>query len=585
LNASVERMPCCVLRVACRSLASRITHHASRITHHVPRFTTAFLSFFAALACTLSLRAAGPGDEVIIVYNRQVPESKNVAEHYADRRQVPASQIFGFDLTTNEAMSRGEFRDSLQKPLAAALESKKLWHVGSRIIHATAKQPGRVDWMVIQSRIRYAVLCYGVPLKILADPSLNEKATENLRPELRRNEAAVDNELALLPMLEEHLPLGGPLPNPLFGTTNEAALDPTNGLLLVTRLDGPDAGIARSLVDKAIESETNGLWGRAYFDLRNITDPLFKPGDDWIRQASEVARHLGFETVVDENPGTFPTAFPMSQIAFYAGWYAQDVCGPFALPYVEFMPGAFAYHLHSYSAATLRSTDHCWAGPLLAKGATCTMGSVDEPYLTGTPDVGVFAARFMMNGFTFGEAAYDGIGTLSWQTTVVGDPLYRPFGQNPQKLMADLEQRHSKWLDWAYLRLFNLNLLNGRPLADCVAMLEQVKPLKQSAVLTEKLGDWYEAQGKPSSAAQAYGDALKLDASPEQRIRLRLTLGERLVALGRDAEAYDDYQQLLEHRPEYPDKTGLYTKLLTLAQKLNKKADAEKYEAELNHLK
>ncbi len=124
--------------------------------------------------------------------------------------------------------------------------------------------------------------------------------------------------------------------------------------------------------------------------LRNITDPAYKLGDDWIRAAAEICRRAGFETVVDENPGTFPAGFPMSQIALYLGWYDANASGPFAQPTVEFMPGAFAYHLHSYSAGTLRSTSQYWVGPLLAKGATITMGCVAEPYLSGTPDVADF---------------------------------------------------------------------------------------------------------------------------------------------------------------------------------------------------
>ena len=72
----------------------------------------------AVLACGggLSVRAANPGDEVVIVYNTRVPESKGVAKYYAERRHVPASQIFGFPLSTSEDMSRAEFRDELQKP-------------------------------------------------------------------------------------------------------------------------------------------------------------------------------------------------------------------------------------------------------------------------------------------------------------------------------------------------------------------------------------------------------------------------------------------------------------------------------------
>ncbi len=41
----------------------------------------------------------GQGDEVVVIYNTRVPESKEVAEHYAGLRHVPADQVFGFDLT------------------------------------------------------------------------------------------------------------------------------------------------------------------------------------------------------------------------------------------------------------------------------------------------------------------------------------------------------------------------------------------------------------------------------------------------------------------------------------------------------
>lgn len=537
-----------------------------------------------ASAPATTARSANPGDEVIIVYNRNVPESKAVAEYYAQRRHVPPSQIFGFNLTANENISRAEFHDKLQKPLAKAIEDHKLWRIASHIFPATTNQPGHVVWMPVESKIRYAVLCYGMPLRIIPQPNFKEPGTEKMRPEMRRDEAAVDSELALLPMIEEKLPLAGPLRNAAYGVTNRAALDPTNGVLLVTRLDGPSAAIARGLVDKALTAETNGLWGRAYIDLRNTTQPGYKIGDEWIRNAGEICRRLGFETVVDENPGTFPAGFPLSQIAIYIGWYDQDVSGPFAQPTVEFMPGAFAYHLHSYSAVSLHTTTKGWVGPLLAKGATCSMGCVFEPYLTGTPEVAVFTARLIFNGFSFGEAAYASQPVLSWQTTVVGDPLYRPFAKNPEQLADELQQRHSPLAAWYYLRLLNVNLAMGKPLPDCVALLEGLGLTSHSAVLTEKLGDLYAAQGKPSSAIHEYQQALQLDPSPQQRVRLLLTLGEKLPALDRQPEAYAAYQKLLQVCPDYPDKLALYRKLLPLAQKLDKKQEAKEYEAELVRL-
>ena len=539
---------------------------------------------FLAGGGVFSSRAANPGDEVIVVYNTLVPESKGVADYYAERRHVPARQICGFPLSTNEDMSRVDFQDALQKPLADKLRQQKLWQIAPTIIHATTNHPGRMEWRVVESRIRYAVLCYGVPLRIAKDPNFKEEGMENLRPEMRRDEAAVDSELALLPLVEDKVPLAGPFRNLVYTTTNRAMLHPTNGVLLVARLDGPTPAIARGLVDKALQAEADGLWGRAYFDVRNITDPGYKLGDEWIRGASEICRRLGFETVVDENPGTFPASFPMSQIAIYIGWYDGSVSGPFTQPTVEFVPGAFAYHLHSYSAATLRSATQHWVGPLLAKGATISMGSVTEPYLSGTPDVGVFTARLLFNGFTFGEAAYASQTVLSWQTTVVGDPLYRPFGKSPEQLHRDLQAHASKLIEWSWLRLANLNLVGGKPMAEVVALLEQVAAEKPSAVITEKLADLYAAQGKPSSTVHTYAQALGLDPSPQQRLRIRLALGEKLLAQDRQPEAYEDYQKLLQENPNYPDKHTLYRKLLPLAQKLDKPADTEKYEAEINRL-
>jgi uncharacterized protein (TIGR03790 family) len=540
---------------------------------------------FAAIAGTLvPAQARADGDEVIVIYNSRVPESKSVAEHYAERRHVPKSQVFGFELTTAQDISRTEFQDALQKPLLKKLQSLKLWRLGPGEVPGTNGKPVRVQGKVLESKIRYAVLCYGVPLKVARDTSLHEPAEETMRPEFRRNEACVDSELAALPLANQNLPLAGPLRNPLYTTTNAWSLHPTNGLLLVTRLDGPSPEIARALVDKAIEAENDGLWGRAYIDLRGTTDPAMKPGDDWIRGAGEICRHLGFETIVDTNADTFSTSFPMSHIAIYIGWYTERVNGPFTLPHVEFMPGAFAYHLHSFSAAALRTTDRNWTGPLLAKGATITMGCVDEPYLGGTPDVAVFVARLMFQGFTFGEAAYAGQSVLSWQTTVVGDPLYRPFKKPPQQMHQELAAKNSKLIEWSHLRVVNLNLVRGSTVAEVVNYLETIPTTRESAVLKEKLGDLYTAQGKPSSAVLTYEQALKLNPSPQQRIRLRLTLGEKLLALSRDADAYANYQKFVEESPDYADKLSIYQKLLSLAQKLGKKDDAAKYEEQIKLL-
>jgi uncharacterized protein (TIGR03790 family) len=533
--------------------------------------------FFLILA---PLLACADGNEVVIVYNKRMPDSKAVAEYYAKMRHVPQNQIYGLSLTTDEAMSRDEFRDALQLPLARRLASDGLWQFGSVTNAAVNGEPPRVERRVVASKIRYLVLCYGVPLKIAPDPNLNETFPKGAKPELNRNEAAVDSELAWLPLVEDKLPLAGPLPNWTYGATNTALLNPTNGLLLVARLDGPNANIAKGLVDKALAAERDGLWGRAYFDMRGLGKAdHYYPGDQWIAESAEICRESGFEATLDDKPETFSMDFPMSQIAIYCGWYDGNVSGPFTLPKVEFMPGAFAYHLHSFSAATLRSENQNWCGPLLAKGATCTMGCVYEPYLTGTPNVAVFLARWLADGFTFGEAAWEAQPVLSWQTTVIGDPLYRPFGKSLPVLHAQLAHRHSPLVEWSQLRVVDLALVRGASIYTVANYLENITTTTNSAVLTEKLADLYEQEGKPSSAIDAYEQALKLGPSAEQRIHIRLTLGEKLEQHDQNQEAYDNYEKLLQEAPDYPGRISIYQKLLVLARKLNKPGDAARYEA------
>jgi uncharacterized protein (TIGR03790 family) len=512
------------------------------------------------LLTILTTLAAEPGSKVVVVYNSDMPESKQVADYYAKRRDVPEKQIYGFSLPKTEPMSRADYLDKLEKPL--------LEKIGTN----TAEWP-----------FRYVLLCYGVPTKILPDLELKEDLPTSLQTELRRTDASVDSQLACI-AFKQKLLWAGPIQNPFYGASNAAVLQPTNGALMVTRLDGPSPAIAKGLVDKAIEAETNGFWGRAYVDARGITNGGYKLGDDWMRTTADLLKHLGFETDLDDKPATFPVGYPMSQIGIYVGWYEQGVTGPFTQPEMEFLPGAFAYHLHSFNARVLRSATDYWTGPLLAKGATLTFGSVEEPYLTGTPDFATFCSRLIFLRFSFGEAAFAAQGTLSWQTIAVGDPLYRPFWLPPDKLHAQLEQRKSKWAEWSHLRVVNLNLAAGTDIDDMVQYLQALPQTATSAVLTEKLGDIYWSKKKLSDALDLYQKALKLDPSPQQKIRLLLNLANRRTYFGANQVAYDLYRQLLKEFPDYPDLLTVYQKMLALAQKLDKKDDAARWQKEIQRL-
>ena len=519
----------------------------------------------ACLGISSSAQAAGPGDEVVVVYNTRSAESQDIARHYAEVRNVPSAQVIGLDLPDNENITREDFRERLQKPLWKALLANGGWK-GRRAAQVTNNGVVIFQGAVEEAKVRYAVLCYGVPLRILEDKDLIEKDVDKMPAELRRNGAAVDSELSCLPLLQSEMPLTGPVVNNLYGTTNAAYLSPTNGMLLVTRLDGPTAAIARQLVDKAVEAEKRGLWGRAYFDLRGVTNEPYVEGDLELGRGADVCRRVGYETVVDNQPTVFSAGFPLSQIAFYAGWYEANVAGALAEPKVEFVPGAFAYHLQSSSAATLRSTDRNWAGPLLARGAAATMGCVDEPYLTGTPDMGVFFDRFVRCGFTYGEAAYSDQRLLSWQITVIGDPLYRPFAKTLDEWRQEVAGKTNSAAEWVELAAVNVQLTAGGARDQAITTLNDLPLTKTSAVLEEKLAELNYQLRRLDAAAEALKAAVNLKPSPQQRVRLEVLLADTLDRLGHKDEAVMAYQQFLKDHPDTPLKQKVQERLSEISK-------------------
>jgi len=101
---------------------------------------------------------------------------------------------------------------------------------------------------------------------------------------------------------------------------------------------------------------------------------------------------------------------------------------------------------------------------------------------------------------------------------------------------------------------------------------------KQSSILSEKLGDFIPNKANPHPASTRLPEALSLNPSPQQRIRVTLELGESFRALNREEETYDFYVGSLKYSPITQAKRDIVQRLVPLARKMNKNADAEKYE-------
>jgi tetratricopeptide (TPR) repeat protein len=147
-----------------------------------------------------------------------------------------------------------------------------------------------------------------------------------------------------------------------------------------------------------------------------------------------------------------------------------------------------------------------------------------------------------------------------------------------------LERRKSKLIEWWHLRHVDEALVLGAKPAEMARYLLAPAVPRQSAILAEKLADLYQADGQYDLSIQAATRALRFKPTPQQRVRLTLTLCDRLIAAGREADALSLYDDFLKQTPAYPDAVGLYTQMETLATKLRQPRRAEKYARHISEL-
>ena len=147
---------------------------------------------------------------LLVVYNTNDPDSQELAHYYAAQRQIPAERVLAISTLTTEEITRVQYDDTIRSPILAYL-CQKDWMVREP---QRVRVGNRVMDLLVATRndIWAIVLMRGVPLKIAPDPS-DEDGLES-EPELQTNAAAVDSELALLPVFG--LPKGGYVPNIFF---------------------------------------------------------------------------------------------------------------------------------------------------------------------------------------------------------------------------------------------------------------------------------------------------------------------------------------------------------------------------------
>src|SRR5207244_6997014 len=119
-------------------------------------------------------------------------------------------------------------------------------------------------------------------------------------PVSRRNEAAVDSELATLGLFSRQI--SRPLRNPYFQSFKTIGDVDNPVLLLVCRLDAPKAETVRRMIVDSIATEKSGLRGRAYVDGARETAAGYAVGDQWLGEIPVQLHKVGVPVVYDNSP-------------------------------------------------------------------------------------------------------------------------------------------------------------------------------------------------------------------------------------------------------------------------------------------
>jgi uncharacterized protein (TIGR03790 family) len=441
------------------------------------------------MVCSRGLLAAGlllvaaasaPGigpDDVYLLVNKNDPASREVAEYYCRKRGVPGDHILSFNLPAREDCSRQDYNRNLVPPLREKLAGLRDKPIVLVVVYGMPLRIGPQEPTEQERRDLAEVKDLAEPYRnqvrdLTATISSLEAKVKGVRSgpdsdELDRrrkekaeaekalaaldqrrkwlsyaeSESAVDSELALL--WQDRYDLRRWQLNLNYFQVPEGMRRGKPPMVLTARLDGPTVAVVKRMIDDAVETEAKGLSGKVYVDARGIRfDPkadLTGTGyggyDESMREMARLLEKDGkMPVVLDDKQALFAPG-SCTDCALYCGWYSLsnyvDCC--------RFVRGAVAWHLASGEAITLHDPKtKQWCKNLLERGATATLGPVAEPYTIGFPKPAEFFGYLATGEYTLVECYWKTQLFASWMTTLVGDPLYNPFKNNPRLKPGDV---------------------------------------------------------------------------------------------------------------------------------------------------
>jgi uncharacterized protein (TIGR03790 family) len=204
---------------------------------------------------------------------------------------------------------------------------------------------------------------------------------------------------------------------------------------MTARIDGPTAADAKRIIKESVEVEKKGLAGNIYIDAGGKLPEYDRNLLSLYQLLRKEKIKLGLSMDKEKSlyqRGDCPDA------ALYVGWYSLKKY----IPAFRWQPGAVGWHIASFEAMDLRNPrSRQWCPQMIRNGVAATIGAVNEPYLGAFPLPQEFFPMLLTGEYTLAECYWLTNPFASWRMTLIGDPLYNPFKENPQYKVSDLPEK------------------------------------------------------------------------------------------------------------------------------------------------
>lgn len=399
--------------------------------------------FLASLLIFVGASATGAilPDNVLVLYNPSWTDGTHsgdyVADYYASQRNIPASNVIGITgLGTGEEISAADYLNVIWPQVQSALATRNISTIVTTKGLPLRIQNGMPNPAAATGEYTYTDAA-GMVRTVYSD---TWKPYSSLESELTRiNTIGVRNgsnwlNTALLQMGDQtymNPPSPNPAANPYYRKTT--AFDHSNptygGMYLTSRLDGFTVADVTSSINRAQNACLIPLPNSQYIVMDDSPNSV---GTDRITELKTVLDSRSYPWLYDTTAAAITTA--SRPVIGYVSHGTNDGPGGLSSGYIPnqlsftLANGAVFMTHESFNAYSfVRGGNVAGQGLVaewLAKGGTVGIGNVQEPVSGPENEANedqVF--KMLLNGKTWGEAAWSSMRQLSYVNTVVGDPL------------------------------------------------------------------------------------------------------------------------------------------------------------------